>query len=491
MESQRTSPENKWQKPLEYASVFSHISLIAIILHEAFVNYSHFFNLSYNKSKYPLFNFLQTFSLIILFTTILLIIIVGILSLYKNLSKKELPFIFNTIYVFLNSLKFRVPAMVVILIAIFTYGYCVVQNNIWDKRPWILETTWPNAPHQNVNMSLMREDLENFATEVRNATDGKVDIEVSNSEAQDPDVLFSRLKEGKNLQLIYSVQYYWPSKEDTIERAGDFFAAVPFGKEFEEMNDWIENYGGQELWDELCKKLNVKPFAFGNTGKQYGGWFKDSLNLRGDTLCVGRDIIHMRIPKLAGKVIERLHGTSIPLEGRLIKNEMDNNNYLNALEWVGPYEDVVLELPGSEKYKYYYREGWQEQNTMNCLYINNDYYNRLDEKTREIVKQIIARYNLKMTAKFALRNEWALAKIKSLSLKSTPKQSIKIVDSLPNNVKAKLFDSWITLMDAHAKNFTFKKIATSYLNHRNYWENKPGDIYKIDAQYDFARHVNF
>ena len=44
------------------------------------------------------------------------------------------------------------------------------------------------------------------------------------------------------------------------------------------MAAWIYQDGGQELWDELSAKFNVKAFMAGTTGTQMGGWFRNPIN---------------------------------------------------------------------------------------------------------------------------------------------------------------------------------------------------------------------
>ncbi|MEL6111452.1 MAG: ABC transporter substrate-binding protein, partial [Pseudomonadota bacterium] len=70
--------------------------------------------------------------------------------------------------------------------------------------------------------------------------------------------------------LYHGAEYYWVGKS----AAYPFFTAVPFGMTATEISAWTEFGGGQELWDELASRFNLKVFAAGNTGHQLGGWYK-------------------------------------------------------------------------------------------------------------------------------------------------------------------------------------------------------------------------
>ena len=52
-------------------------------------------------------------------------------------------------------------------------------------------------------------------------------------------------------QMGHGAAYYWKGK---IE-AAQFFAAVPFGLNAQEMSAWVNYGGGQKLWDELYAEL--------------------------------------------------------------------------------------------------------------------------------------------------------------------------------------------------------------------------------------------
>src|SRR5258705_10704503 len=69
--------------------------------------------------------------------------------------------------------------------------------------------------------------------------------------------------------MYHSAEYYWEKKSTAF----NFFAAGPFGFTANELFAWVQYGGGQDLWDVLSGKFNIKPFLCCNTGTQMGAGF--------------------------------------------------------------------------------------------------------------------------------------------------------------------------------------------------------------------------
>ena len=50
----------------------------------------------------------------------------------------------------------------------------------------------------------------------------------------------------------------------------------------QELTAWINFGGGQELWDTLSGRFNIRAFQSANTGVQMGGWFNKEINTLDD-----------------------------------------------------------------------------------------------------------------------------------------------------------------------------------------------------------------
>ncbi|MEQ9364608.1 MAG: hypothetical protein RIF32_10210, partial [Leptospirales bacterium] len=128
---------------------------------------------------------------------------------------------------------------------------------------WKMVTTWPkNFPGLGTGANRLAEVLEQMSG-------GRIQVKVfAAGELVPPFEVFDAVA-GGTADIGHGAAYYWKGKSE----AAQFFAAVPFGLNAQEMSGWINYGGGQKLWDELYAGFNLKAFACGNTGVQMGGWF--------------------------------------------------------------------------------------------------------------------------------------------------------------------------------------------------------------------------
>ena len=99
-----------------------------------------------------------------------------------------------------------------------------------------------------------------------------------------------------------------------------------------EIAAWTEFGGGQELWDELAARFNIKPFAAGNTGHQLGGWYKREINSLDDIRG-----LKVRMPGLGGEVLRHLGGSAVTISGGEIYQALQSGA-IDGTEWVGTLE---------------------------------------------------------------------------------------------------------------------------------------------------------
>jgi TRAP-type mannitol/chloroaromatic compound transport system substrate-binding protein len=471
MSSKKNSIYTK--KILESVSVFSHIMLSLFIIYETATHATDIYNLSVRPSTNVYFKYLQTISFFILAITLILIFFVGVTTLYKEISKKKPHRFIDFLDTKLKDIRFRRVAIPLIFLSVMGSVISTIINRNLDNRAWQFTVSWQNSENKDVFPSVLKEDLEDFKKEIENSTDGKIRMEYHNP-PDDIESVFSGMKEDK-FQMLSSVHYYYPKSTET-NRIGDFFASIPFGKEYEEYNDWMKNGGGQYIWDTLCKNMNAKPFPFGHTGKQPAGWFINEFTLK------NMNKLSMRIPYLPGLVLAKMGAKQRMANPTQIKNDLDSKK-INAFEYVGPHEDMAMELHNTEASNFYL-EGWHEEDTMLAMYLNKKYYDRLDLETQKIIAQIIEKYNLKMSLKLARRNEWAVSQIKA-------NKNIKFNEFLPKGVKEALFHNWLLVLKEKcaAQDKGFKNIFSSYAIHSRNWR-KMQRFNSIPEKYDFSTEKN-
>jgi len=182
--------------------------------------------------------------------------------------------------------------------------------------------------------------------------------------------------------------------------ASQFFTAVPFGMNTTETNAWLYHGGGQELWDEIYAKHNLKPFAVGNTGTQMAGWFKQEINSLSDM-----QGIRLRLPGLAGEAMNRIGVTTVNMPASEIFTSLQTG-VLDAADWVGPYNDMALGL--YQVADYYYTSVWNEPSAVLEGTINLDAWNALPDDLKAVVREAAKASNLAMISEFAYRNAQAL-----------------------------------------------------------------------------------
>ncbi len=115
---------------------------------------------------------------------------------------------------------------------------------------------------------------ERFAELVEEMSNGRMRIRVYGAGRLCRLLKFLMLLAQGTSEIGHSAAYYWKGKAPEAQ----FFGAVPFGLNAEEMESWISFGGGQELWEEVYEPFNILPMLGGNTGVQMGGWFNKEIN---------------------------------------------------------------------------------------------------------------------------------------------------------------------------------------------------------------------
>jgi len=255
---------------------------------------------------------------------------------------------------------------------------------------WKMVTTWPK------NFPGLGTGANNVARLIGEMSGGRINVTVYGAgELVPPFEVFDTVSSG-TAQIGHGAAYYWKGKSE----AAQFFAAVPFGMNAQEMNAWLYYGGGMELWAETYAQFGVLPMAAGNSGIQMGGWFNREINTAADL-----DGLKMRIPGLGGEVLKRAGGTPVSMPGSEIFTSMQTGA-IDATEWVGPYNDLAF---GMHKVaKHYYYPGWHEPGTtLECL-VNQSAYDSLPADLQSIVSNACRVVNGDMLAEYTARNNTAL-----------------------------------------------------------------------------------
>ncbi|MCB1174365.1 MAG: TRAP transporter substrate-binding protein [Leptospiraceae bacterium] len=255
---------------------------------------------------------------------------------------------------------------------------------------WTMVTTWPR------NFPGLGTGANRLAERIQSMSGGQLQISVKAAGERVPALqVFDAVRSG-TAELGHGAAYYWKGKLP----AAQFFSAVPFGLNAQEMAAWMYHGGALKLWTELYADFGVVPLPCGNTGVQMGGWFKKEIHSAADF----QGLI-MRMPGLGGEVIRQVGAAAPNIPGGEIFQALDSGA-IDATEWVGPYNDLAFGLYKAAPYYYY--PGWHEPGTVLELLINKSAWLALPAHLQAIIQGAAqADYN-EMLAEFNARNGQAL-----------------------------------------------------------------------------------
>ena len=288
--------------------------------------------------------------------------------------------------------------------------------NTGKKYRWKMVTTWPPK------FPVLGEGAELFAKNVKEMSGGRLDIKVFGGGELVPALeVFDAVSQGV-AECASGAAYYWAGKSPAFQ----FFGAVPFGMNAQQINAWLKS-GGMELWEELYAKFNLIPFPAGNTGVQAGGWFNKEINSIDDFKG-----LKMRIPGLGGKVLEKAGGTAVLSPGGEIYTNLERG-VIDATEWVGPYHDYKMGFHKIAKYCYY--PGWHEQGTLLEIFCNKVKFEALPADLQAIVRAAATISHDWVLAEFDAQNALYLQKLKeegAIELRQFPDE---VIDTLRGYAK--------------------------------------------------------
>lgn len=255
---------------------------------------------------------------------------------------------------------------------------------------WKMVTTWPK------NYPGVGTGPEDFARNVERMSAGRLKIHIYGAGELVPALeVFDAVSQG-TAEMGHAAPYYWKGKIP----AAPFFSTVPFGMTANEMNAWLHNGGGMDLWREAYAPFNLVPFAAGNTGVQMAGWFNREINSLDDFKG-----LKMRIPGIGGEVIHSAGGQSINIPGGELYTAMQTK-VIDAAEWVSPYNDMAFGF--HQVARYYYYPGWQEPGPALELMVNKQAYESLPADLQAIVEVAARALNQSMHDEYTARNASSL-----------------------------------------------------------------------------------
>jgi len=322
---------------------------------------------------------------------------------------------------------------------------CSAEGNASaESFEWSAVTSWPpKFPGLGIA-------VDNVADRIDAASGGRLKIKVyGGGELVPAFEVFDAVSRGA-VECGHDASYYHKGKLD----AAQFFTAIPFGLNGQEMNAWLYYGGGLELWRELYEPFNLVPFPCGNTNVQMGGWFNKEINSVADLKG-----LKMRIPGLGGEVLRRAGGTPITLPGAEIFTSLQTGA-IDATEWVGPYNDASFGLHKAAKYYYY--PGWQEPGPTLEFMVHRAAWDSLSADLQAIVSTSCQAINCDMVAEYVHGNAVALDQLRqnpNIEIRPFPKKVLQHLKEITDEIVAE----WVEADPKAAKIFesfdAFRKIS--------------------------------
>lgn len=309
----------------------------------------------------------------------------------------------------------------------------VIQWRMPSSFPRSLDTVWGAA--------------EFLCARVAALTDGKFSIRpFSAGELVPPLQVLDAVQNGTT-ECGHTAGFYYVGKEPALV----FDTGVPFGLTPRQHNAWLLYGGGAQLIDELYAGFNALAIPCGNTGAQMGGWFRKEINTAADFKG-----LRIRTPGLLSMVYQKLGAIPQQVAGSDIYPALEKGA-LDAVEFVGPYDDEKLGF--AKVAQYYYGPGVMELGANLCVTVNRDSWARLPPRYQEALRAASALAADDLLAKYDANNIGALKRLvgQGVKLKSWPPEVMHAMQRATREV----------LEEYAGKNPAFAKVLTSWRAFRN------------------------
>jgi TRAP-type mannitol/chloroaromatic compound transport system substrate-binding protein len=166
--------------------------------------------------------------------------------------------------------------------------------------------------------------------------------------------------------------------------------------------------------------------------------------------------LKMRIPGVGGEVFKRAGGNPVNIPGGELYTAMQTGT-IDAVEWVGPYNDLAFGF--QQVAKYYYYPGWHEPGSMLELLINDDAWDSLPTDLQVIIETAAKAVNQDLLDEYTAYNNKALKELietHGVELRRLPEEVIMefkkisdeiITESLNDETIRKVYASFNDFLD--------------------------------------------
>jgi TRAP-type mannitol/chloroaromatic compound transport system substrate-binding protein len=249
-----------------------------------------------------------------------------------------------------------------------------------------------------------------------------------------------------SLDSAYGSPGYAVGKESAIA----FFTAVPFGPNFSEYNGWIKYGGGEQLFDEIYARFNIKGLFCAMIPPEASGWFRKEIKsldeLKG---------LKMRFFGLGARVMEKFGVSTQLLAGGDIYPALELGT-IDATEFSMPTMDESLGF--YQVAKHYYFPGWHQPASFGELIFPRAKYEGLSKLQKDW---------LRVMCGYQLFEEYIEGDATQGPAMKRMQEKGAQIHVWPQETLDKFEAAWKEVAaEESAKNAVFKKVYDSYLAYR-------------------------
>ena len=261
------------------------------------------------------------------------------------------------------------------------------------KVQWRMPTMW--SPANDVLLN----NAHAFAKTVSDVTGGRFSIKVfAAGELMPATGVFDGCATG-SVEMFNGGSYYWAGKEPAMQ----WFTGLPFGLNAQGYYAWYNHDDGLKLMEEVYAPFGLVPRPGTATSPQMAGWFRKKLTSIDDLKG-----LKIRIPGIGGKVYSNAGSAVVLLPPGEIYTALERGT-IDAVEFVGPHDDMKLGF--HQVARYYYYPGWQEATSVTEFTFNRKAYDGLSADFKRALDAAALATQTLSIGEYAVKNAVAMKKL--------------------------------------------------------------------------------
>lgn len=226
-----------------------------------------------------------------------------------------------------------------------------------------------------------------FARQLAELTDGRFHIDIAARDDGAPAVAPIAAVASGAAPMAYGAA----SDSHAADPAFTVASGVPFGLTPRQQNAWLLQGGGNEAFNEVCRRHGVRALPLGNTGGPMGGWYRREIGSLADI-----SGLRLSVGGLAGAILEKLGGIALNIAPADIGATLEKAA-IDGVELEGPYDEAALDL--AKAAPYYYAPGFWGGSRSLHLFVNLAMWEALPNSYRSAIASAASYANSRLQAR--------------------------------------------------------------------------------------------